>query len=157
MHFSESSCEISPRRSQSCSFWIMDSTDAGRRRRQNAALAKFLGYLDEIDQALMRREPMRVTALLRKRTATHLPREVREELLLLSRASADSVRAPVRFLRFQHRMTQLAAGGEALPTAQTELRLEAPAATGAIRRPRSTGRRAAASEPIESSVDTDTT
>ena len=84
-----------------------------------------------------------ITALLRKRTATHLPREVREELLLLSRASRESLRAPVRFLRFQHRMMELAKGGEPLPTAQTELRLEDRAA-GAIRLRTNDGRRAAA-------------
>ena len=79
--------------------------------------------LVEIEQALTRRDAMRVTALLRKRTATHMPREVREELLLLSRMPRESLRAPIQFLRFQHRMTQLAEAGEKLPTAQTELRL----------------------------------
>lgn len=124
-----------------------------RRRRENDALARFLDYLKEIEQALMRREALRVTALLRKRTATHLPREVREELLFISRQSRDSLRAPVQFLRFQHRMTELAKGGEKLPTAQTELRLE-PAVAGTIRRG---DRRAAAREaatgdqpPVES-------
>jgi hypothetical protein len=107
------------------------------------ALGKFLGYLDEIERAVMRRDALGITALLRKRTATHLPREVREELLLLSRASRESLRAPVRFLRFQHRMMELAKGGEPLPTAQTELRLEDRAA-GAIRLRTNDGRRAAA-------------
>lgn len=77
---------------------------------------------------------MRITALLRKRTATHLPREVREELLAISRMSRESLRAPIRFLRFQHRMMQLAAGGEALLTAQTELALDAPSPAGIVRR-----------------------
>lgn len=116
--------------------------DAGIvRRRREDPLRRFLAYLVEIEQALMSRDALRVTALLRKRTATHLPREVREELLMISRAPRDSLRAPIRFLRFQHRMTQLAAGGEKLPTAQTELRLEPRAQTGVIRRD---GRRAAA-------------
>jgi len=94
------------------------------RRRLLDPLASFRAYLDEIDVAVLRRDAMRITALLRKRMATHLPREVREELLFLSRAPRESLRAPVQFLRFQHRMTQLAIGGERLPTAQTELRLE---------------------------------
>lgn len=115
--------------------------DAPLRRRREDPLRRFLAYVAEIEQALMRRDAMRVTALLRKRTATHLPREVREELLAISRAPRESLRAPIQFLRFQHRMTQLAAGGEKLPTAQTELRLEARAEAGAIRRD---GRRAAA-------------
>ena len=119
------------------------------RRRGADALARFLAYLGEIEAAILSHEPLRITALLRKRTATHLPREVREELLLLSRASRDSLRAPVRFLRFQHRMQQLASGGEGLPTAQIELPLESRADAGEIRR-NDGERRPAASDPIDS-------
>ena len=116
------------------------------RRRGSDQLERFLGYLREIEAALMRRDAMPVTALLRKRTATHLPRPVREELLLLSRAPRDSLRAPVQFLRFQHRMTELARGGERLPTAQTELALERPAVAGTVRRRGADERRAAAGD-----------
>jgi hypothetical protein len=111
----------------------VDETRAVRRRRDDA-LARFLAYLVEIEHALMRRDAMAVTALLRKRTATHMPREIREELLLISRAPRESLRAPVQFLRFQHRMQQLAQGGERLPTAQTELSLETKRAAGIVRR-----------------------
>ena len=124
-------------------------------RRSDDALARFLVYLRDIELALASREPMRVTALLRKRTATHLPREVREELLMLSRSSRESLRAPIQFLRFQHRMAELAEGGEPLPTAQTELRLEVPAQTGAIRRRALDERRPAASDPIDVGRETD--
>ena len=102
-------------------------------RRRTDPLASFLAYLEEVETAVLARQALRITALLRKRTATHLPREVREELLALSRAPRESLRAPVRFLQFQHRMTQLARAGEPLPTAQTELHLEPPAAVGAVR------------------------
>ncbi len=115
-----------------------------RRRREAERFANFLTYLQEVESALMRRDAMRVTALLRKRTATHMPREVREELLFLSRAARDNLRAPIQFLRFQHRMTQLASGGERLPTAQTELHFESRPTTGAIRRRDLDDRRAAA-------------
>lgn len=115
-----------------------------RSRRVNDQLERFLGYLREIEEALMRRDALQVTALLRKRTATHLPRSVREELLLLSRAPRDNLRAPVQFLRFQHRMIELARGGERLLTAQTELELERPPVAGAIRRRDAEERRAAA-------------
>jgi len=111
----------------------VDETRAVRRRRDDA-LTRFLAYLVEIEHALMRRDAMGVTALLRKRTATHMPREIREELLLISRAPRESLRAPVQFLRFQHRMQQLAQGGERLPTAQTELSLETKRAAGIVRR-----------------------
>ena len=77
---------------------------------------------------------MAVTALLRKRVATHLPRDVREELLALAHAPRASLRAPVQFLRFQHRMIELSRGGERLLTAQTELRLDARPTEGAARR-----------------------
>jgi hypothetical protein len=61
----------------------------------------------------------------------------------------------MQFLRFQHRMTELAEGGEPLPTAQTELRLEAPAQNGAIRRRALDERRPAASDPIDAARDPD--
>ena len=120
------------------------------RRREADALSRFLGYLEQIEAAVLAPEPLQITALLRKRTATHLPREVREELLLLSRASRDSLRAPMRFLQFQHRMRQLASGGEGLPTAQIELSLEARADAGTIRRT-DNDRRTAASDPVDPS------
>jgi hypothetical protein len=104
------------------------------RRRRDDAMTRFLAYLLDIEQALTRRDAMGVTALLRKRTATHMPREIREELLLISRAPRESLRAPVQFLRFQHRMQQLAQGGERLPTAQTELSLEPARGSGIVRR-----------------------
>ncbi|MGH7617406.1 MAG: hypothetical protein ACREPM_09280 [Gemmatimonadaceae bacterium] len=122
------------------------SRSNGERRRGTDAMARFLAYLDLIEAAVLAHEPLAITALLRKRTATHLPREVREELLLLSRASRDSLRAPVRFLRFQHRMHQLAQGGEGLPTAQIELSLESRADAGEARRA-DAERRPAASDP----------
>jgi len=120
--------------------------------RRSNPLATFLAYLDEIEHAVLAREALRITSLLRKRTATHLPREVREELLLLSRAPKESLRAPVRFLQFQHRMTQLALAGERLPTAQRELQLEPPAPAGVIRR-RLEERRPAAAELVEDGDD----
>jgi hypothetical protein len=126
------------------------SKNGGERRRAADALLKFLGYLELIETAVIAHEPLQITALLRKRTATHLPREVREELLLLSRSSRDSLRAPVRFLRFQHRMHQLASGGEGLPTAQIEMPLDPRADTGEIRRTDGE-RRPAASDPVDAS------
>src|SRR5262249_30007083 len=102
-------------------------------RRRSNPLANFLAYLEEIEGAVLARQALRITALLRKRTATHLPREVREELLTLSRAPRESLRAPVRFLQFQHRMAQLALAGEKLPTAQHELPFEPAAFAGVVR------------------------
>jgi hypothetical protein len=126
------------------------SGDAPRRRRSDA-LATFRAYLAQIEEALLRRDAMTITALLRKRTAMHMPREVREELLALSRAPRDSLRAPVQFLRFQHRMAQLAAGGEQLPRAQFDLRLAPHAAGDAIRRREPNDRKSAARDGTEES------
>ncbi len=120
-----------------------------RRRQPSNTLRSFLEYLGEIESAVLRRDSLRATALLRKRTATHLPRAVREELLFISRQPRESLRAPVQFLRFQHRMTQLSKTEGRLPTAQTELRLEPPAPAGSIRRRASDDRRSAACDPAD--------
>ena len=125
----------------------MDRSSATRRRRDADPLAHFRRYLEEIEDALLQRDAMGVTSLLRKRTATHLPREVRDELLAISRMSRNSLRAPVQFLRFQHRMAHLAAGGDRLLTAQTELQFDPPAPAGAIRRRALDVRRRVASDP----------
>jgi len=119
------------------------------RRRPSHPLRSFLEYLEQIESAVLRRDSLRVTALLRKRTATHLPRAVREELLLISRQPRESLRAPVQFLRFQHRMVQLSKSEARLPTAQTELRLEPPAPAGSIRRRVTGDRRSAACDPAD--------
>lgn len=123
------------------------------RRGRSRTLSGLLEYLSEIERAVLARDSMRITALLRKRTATHLPREIREELLMVARAPRESLRAPVQFLRFQHRMTQLSLAGEPLPTAQTELRLEAPSPAGAIRRNNDYNRRVAAAESDDDRSD----
>jgi hypothetical protein len=120
-----------------------------RRQRPSTALRSFLEYLAEIESAVVRHDSLRVTALLRKRTATHLPRAIREELLLISRQPRESLRAPVQFLRFQHRMMQLSKTEARLPTAQTELRLEPPAPAGSIRRRVTGDRRSAACDPAD--------
>jgi hypothetical protein len=119
------------------------------RRRPSNTMRSFLAYLEEIEHAVLRRDSLRVTALLRKRTATHLPRSVREELLLISRQPRESLRAPVQFLRFQHRMMQLSKSESRLPTAQTELELEPLVPAGSIRRRSNGERRAAACDPLD--------
>lgn len=129
---------------------------ARRRRSHDGAgdkLANVLEYLSDIEEVLGTRDWMGLAALLRKRVGSNLPREVREELLMLSRAPRTSLRAPVQFLRFQHRMTQLAKAGEPMPTAQTEMRLEPEAEVGMVRRPN--GERRAAADPLSSPRDED--
>jgi hypothetical protein len=134
----------------------VDRSGMARQRRESNSLEVFLQYLEEIESAVVSRDSLRVTALLRKRTATHLPRAVREELLMLSRAPRESLRAPVQFLRFQHRMTELSKSEPRLPTAQTELQLESPATAGAIRRRATDDRRSAACDPTDDSREDST-
>ncbi|MEO7086230.1 MAG: hypothetical protein ABI442_09410 [Gemmatimonadaceae bacterium] len=119
----------------------------------------FLMYLSDVDNAVASRDALRITALLRKRIATHVPRDVREELLAFSRRSRDSHRAPVQFLRFQHRISQLADGGEPMMTAQGELALggtESRSTAGAARR-RDGERRSAAANPAKEPDSADAT
>lgn len=124
--------------------------ESRRPRRGGNALSRFMAYLEELERAVLARDGMRITSLLRRRTATHLPREVREELLAQSRAPRGNLRAPVQFLRFQHCMYQLALGGEPLPTAQTELRLDPSEPAGTVRREAlPAARRQTASDPTD--------
>lgn len=103
------------------------------RRSADTTMERLSAYLDELEAALVARNSLRVTALLRRRIAAHIPREVREELMVLSRLPRNSHRAPIQFYRFEHRISELSRGGERLPTAQLELRLDA-RASGAVRR-----------------------
>jgi hypothetical protein len=119
------------------------------RRSTDAVMAKLVVYLGELEGAFLARNSLRVTALLRRRMAAHLPREVREELMVLSRSPRDSLRAPVQFYRFEHRMAQLAKGGERLLGAQMEFRLDGRVGGAARRRARS----AAARDPFEPDGD----
>lgn len=124
----------------------MSSRDVLQRRRADDPLSIFLAYLAEIEQTLLNRNWTQLATLLRKRRSSHLPREVREELMLLSRSSRTSFRAPVRFLRFQHRMLQLALAGEPMPMVQTELELDSTVTPQDVRRIEDVPRRVAAAE-----------
>lgn len=124
----------------------MTGTDP-ERRSADALMTKLVAYLGELESAYLSRNALRVTALLRRRMAAHLPREVREELMVLSRAPRDSLRAPVQFYRFEHRMAQLSRGGERLTVTQMELRLDTPLSAGGAARRRA--RSAAARDPVQ--------
>jgi hypothetical protein len=127
-------------------------TRANLERRSSSGdplMSRLVAYLGELESAYLARNALRVTALLRRRMAAHLPREVREELMVLSRAPRENLRAPVQFYRFEHRMEQLSKGGERLVAAQMELRLDARVGGAARRRTRS----AAARRPPDAERD----
>ena len=86
-------------------------------------LAVLIAYLDEIVSAIDRRARGEIPPLLADSMATHLPREVREELSMFAGQPSGGFRAPIRFLRFRFRMLQLSAGEESFDDHQLELDL----------------------------------
>src|SRR5688572_31596241 len=123
--------------------------------------AEMLELVNALYVAARGRDSVTAHALLARPYASRLPRDVREEVLALLREPAESLRAPMRLLRYGYVLTQLGADDDLEHDRwrADQLRLElddadAPRAwdaprTGAIRaiRPR------AASLPLESDVD----
>ena len=71
---------------------------------------ELLRYVERLYRAIARRDAMRASWLLGDALVVHLPREVIEEVLVLSRAPRESLRAPVHLLRYYHRTWQLLRG-----------------------------------------------
>lgn len=71
---------------------------------------QLLHHVEALFRAMERRDAMRVVWLLGDPLAVHLPREVIEEVIALSRAPRDSLRAPMHLLRYYHRTKQLLHG-----------------------------------------------
>ena len=102
----------------------------GARSDERSSLRALLVLLDEIAGALGARELGRIEELLTRPSATHIPSGVRDELHGIAAGSPESFRAPIEFLSYRHRMQQLEAGGEGLPTPQLELPLRRRRAQG---------------------------
>ena len=66
-----------------------------------------LDYLARLYEAIRARNELRVHALLREPESLWIPREVREEAIVMVRLPAASMRAPMQLLMFLHRMEQL--------------------------------------------------
>ena len=102
------------------SIWPADLNDP---EASSVELGVLVAYLDEIVHAVDARDRERIPDLLAEPMATHLPREVREELVLFVRQGAGSFRAPIKFLRFRYRTLQLRAGEESTVAPQLDLGL----------------------------------
>ena len=66
-----------------------------------------LTYVNALARAVARRDRVRASWLLGDPLAVHLPREVIEEALVLSRSTTADLRAPIHLLRYWHRTVQL--------------------------------------------------
>ena len=71
-----------------------------------------LAYLEDLCGALIAHDPDAIQRLLAHPLARSLPRQVREEAIAISRASAASLRAPIQTLRFYHQTLQMGAPGQ---------------------------------------------
>ena len=87
------------------------------------ATAALLEYLEEIYRAAMAREPDVLRELLHRPFALHVPTEVRAEAIAIANSPRSSLRAPIRMLQMQQRVTQLGEADEDEDAAQLELEL----------------------------------
>lgn len=70
---------------------------------------QFLVYLERLSQACLEHDANEIDTLLRLRLASHLPRQILDELEFFRRAKDRTHRAPLRILRHLHKMRHLAA------------------------------------------------
>src|SRR5256885_17001963 len=101
---------------------------------------RYLAYLERLAAACVNSDREELDKLLRMRLSSHLPRTVLDELEFFrrSRGSAN-LRAPLKLMRYVHKMQQLAAGlvTEDITQRPLELRerdVAAPPAVTAARR-----------------------
>jgi hypothetical protein len=66
-----------------------------------------LAFLDTLCSALLARDPQRILELLRHPLARALPRQVREEAILIARHGSRTLIAPVQALRLYHQTAHL--------------------------------------------------
>ncbi|MEX2178789.1 MAG: hypothetical protein WD801_08780 [Gemmatimonadaceae bacterium] len=81
---------------------------------------RFLAYLGRLSAACIEGDREQLEKLLRMRLSSHLPRAVVDEMEFFRRARASSLRAPLRLMRYVHKMQQLATA----PSDMTQTRLE---------------------------------
>ena len=101
---------------------------------------RFLAYLDRLSTAAVARDRAEMDKLMRMRMSSHLPRAVLDEIEYFRRSRDESLRAPLKLMRFVHQMRQLAAMPEVeKPQLGLELKereFEAPSSPTRRRTPR---------------------
>ncbi len=101
---------------------------------------RFLAYLERLSVACVARDRAELDKLLRMRSSSHVPRAVLDELEFFRRARDGNLRAPLRMMRYLHKMKQLAAAPAEetqLPLALREREVSAPVEPTRRRTPRS--------------------
>jgi hypothetical protein len=81
---------------------------------------RFLAYLERLSAACIARDRDEVDKLMRMRLLSHVPRAVLDELEFFRRARESNLRAPMRLMRYVHKIKQLAT----VPAEKTQLPLE---------------------------------
>ena len=95
-----------------------------------SSTAALLDYLEEIYRAAMHRRAEVLRELLHRPLALHVPTDVRAEAIAIAGSPAASLRAPIRLLQLQQRVSQL---GEPDEEEAAQLELELPSALGGRR------------------------
>ena len=98
---------------------------------------RFLAYLGRLSAACLAKDREELERLLRMRLSSHLPRAVLDELEYFRRATPQNLRAPLKLMRYVHKMQQLAsapADEEQMPLALRERDVTAPVGDGKARR-----------------------
>ena len=80
---------------------------------------RFLAYLDRLSAASVSGDKDEMDKLLRMRLSSHLPRAILDELEYFRRAQGANLRAPLKLMRYVHKIRQLATA----PADQTQLPL----------------------------------
>lgn len=110
---------------------------------------RFLAYLERLSAACIARDREQVDKLLRMRLSSHLPRPILDEAEFFRRARSTSLRAPLKLMRYLHKMQQLTTAPAEKTQLGLDLREREVAAPASETRRRPARRRSGASEPRE--------
>ena len=69
---------------------------------------RYLAYLQRLSDACVARDREALDKLMRMRLSSHVPRAVLDELEFFRRSAASNLRAPMKLMRYVHKMQQLA-------------------------------------------------